>query len=78
MKIECLYCGRSFNVIGEPFHFVCNCKRVLINFGKQQECKIVRKFRGYEKRKIKSFGNISKMVFSEKTTFFENKYPKKQ
>lgn len=80
MRIVCIYCGRVFRISKEPFHFVCSCKKILVNMGKFLDCIILDSKKVPVKNLVKKIktGNINSMNFHEKTNFFDNKYQKKQ
>ena len=80
MRIICKHCSRVTTIKSYPYHFVCNCKKVLVWFGEKQHCEILENGRKYTKNTVKNIiaGNIYKMNSIEKAHYYREKYPKKQ
>ncbi len=80
MRIICKHCGRVTNIRNVPYHFVCDCKKVLMWFGEKQSCEILENGKKYPKNIVKNIraGNIYKMDIREKERYYVEKYPKKQ
>ena len=80
MRIICKHCGRLTYLKNAPYHFVCDCEKVLIWFGEKQECEIFENGKTYPRNTIKNIraGNIYKMNTIEKVDYYKEKYPNKQ
>ena len=80
MRIICKHCGRLTPIKSVPYHFVCDCKKVLIWFGEKQGCEIFETGKTYPRNTIKNIraGNIYKMDTREKVRYYREKYPQKQ
>ena len=64
----------------DPYHFVCECGKILINFGEHLECEILENGKKYPAGHVKRIlrGDVCKMNTPEKIQYFREKYLLKQ